>query len=209
MQKRIFILGLLSVITSLIPVVCFISPVIAVITIILFIIKVKKENTKPIKWAFALAIIALPVSALNSFIVTPAVTNFSVSKIINYSYNETQTVIEDRYSENQDVVLAPPPSPLAHYELPAFMKKINSGQDTMRIKISLGYESDQALSAELNSKKDKIIKMVDLLFQKKTYEDLASAVGMITFGEEIKERLNRELTHGKIKEVYFPEFTLE
>ncbi|MCX8125465.1 MAG: flagellar basal body-associated FliL family protein [Spirochaetes bacterium] len=209
MQKHIFIWGFLSIITSLIPVVCFISPVIAVITIVLVIIEVKKQNTKLLNWALALAIIALPVSVFNSFIVTPAVTNLSVSKIINYSYNETKTVMEDRYSENQDVVLAPPPSPLAHYELPAFMKKINSGQDTMRIKISLGYESNQVLSAELNSKKDHIIKIVDFVFQKKTYEDLASAVGMITFGEEIKERLNRELTHGKIKEVYFPEFIVE
>ncbi len=127
--------------------------------------------------------------------------------MIGISFLVSKNVQESRYQKSQDIIAAPPPEPLATYELPAFSKATADAEPHfIKMQISLAYETDPILSAELVSRKDEIQHIVNILLQGKTYEELNSVSGAITLSEEIKAHINIRLINGKIKEIYYKEF---
>jgi flagellar basal body-associated protein FliL len=121
----------------------------------------------------------------------------------------SKSVTESRYQRDQDIIAAPPPEPLAVYELPAFTKATADAEPRfVKMTISLGYVPDVMLGTELVNRKNEIQHIVNYILQAKFFEDLNSVEKTITLSEEIKAHVNMRLISGKIKEVYFLEFVI-
>ena len=127
--------------------------------------------------------------------------------MIGISFLVSKNVQESRYQKSQDIIAAPPPEPLATFELPVFSKATADAEPHfIKMQISLAYDTDPILSTELVSRKDEIQHIVNILLQGKTYEELNSVSGAITLAEELKAHINIRLIAGKIKEIYYKEF---
>ena len=127
--------------------------------------------------------------------------------VTGISYVVAKKVQESEYERSQDIVAAPPPPPLTTYELPAFSKTTADAEPHfVKMTISLGYETNLEMGAELVSRKDEIQHIVNILLQGKRYEELNSVTGAVALAEEIKAHINVRMAKGKIKEVYFKEF---
>jgi len=199
MHKRSLILGIIALVTAFIPFICLVSPVIAIITIVTVIRGAKNEKNNLWNVALALAIISFPISILNSLVITGT----------GISYLVSRSVQESKYAQSNDIISAPPPEPLATYDLPSFSKTTSDAEPHfIKMTISLAYNPDPALNSELEDKKDDFQHIINLLVQGKTYEELNSTSGSITLAEEIKAHINMMLISGKIKEIYFKEFVV-
>lgn len=129
--------------------------------------------------------------------------------MIGISFLVSKSVQESKYQKSQDIIAAPPPEPLATYELPTFTKTTADAEPHfVKMTISLAYSMDPILNNELVNRKDEIQHIVNILLQGKMYEELNSVSGTITLAEEIKAHINIRLINGKIKEIYFKEFVV-
>jgi len=129
--------------------------------------------------------------------------------MIGISYLVAKNVQEGMYEKSQDIIAAPPPEPLATYELPAFAKATADEEPHfLKLTLSLGYDASPELNNELIRRKDEMQHIINILLQGKRFEDLDSVSDSVTLSEEIKAHINIRLITGKIKEVYFKEFVL-
>ena len=129
--------------------------------------------------------------------------------MIGISYLVSKNVQESRYEKSQDIIAAPPPEPLAVYELPPFAKSTADEEPHfLKLTLSLGYETSPELNNELIRRKDEMQHIINILLQGKRFEDLDSVSDTVALSEEIKAHINIRLISGKIKEVYFKEFVL-
>jgi len=132
-----------------------------------------------------------------------------VALMIGISVIVSKSVTESKYQRDQDIIAAPPPEPLAVYELPAFSKATADAEPRfIKMTISLGYVPDAILGSELVNRKNEIQHIVNIILQAKHFEDLNSVEKTISLSEEIKSYINSRLINGKIKEVYFIEFVV-
>ena len=132
-----------------------------------------------------------------------------VALMIGISVIVSKSVTESKYQRDQDIIAAPPPEPLAVYELPTFTSVTTDAEPHfVKMTISLGFVPDTILGSELSNRKWEIQHTVTLILQGKSYEDLKSVEKTITLSEEIKAHINTRLINGKIKEVYFSEFVV-
>ena len=132
-----------------------------------------------------------------------------VAMMIGISVIVSKSVTESKYQRDQDIIAAPPPEPLAVYELPTFTKATADAEPRfVKMTISLGYVLDPILSSELVNRKSEIQNIVNLILQSKLFEDFNSVEKVITLSEEIKAHINLRLINGKIKEVYFIELVV-
>ncbi len=129
--------------------------------------------------------------------------------MVGISFLVSSNIQERRYQKSQDIIAAPPPEPLATYELPAFSKATADAEPHfIKMQISLAYEANPVMSAELGSRRDEVQHIVNVLLQGKTIDELNDKSDMITLAEEIKAHINLRLIAGKIKEVYFKEYLI-
>jgi flagellar FliL protein len=132
-----------------------------------------------------------------------------VFMVIGISYLVSKYVQEQKYSREQDIVVAPPPPPLAHYDLPSFSVTTKDAEPHFaKISVSLGYETNVELNSELGSRSVQIQHIINILLRSKSFDDLATVEGTINLAEEIKAHINVILISGKVKEVYFKEFVV-
>ena len=131
----------------------------------------------------------------------------AVVLMIGISYIVASKVKEPSdYERGQQAVSPPPPPPLATYELPTFSNTTADAEPHfIKMTISLGYEANVELNAELVSRKDEMQHIINILLQGKKFEDLKSVTGSVALAEEIKAHINVRLAKGKVKEVYFKE----
>lgn len=129
--------------------------------------------------------------------------------VTGISYLVSKYVQESGYQKRQDIVAAPPPAPLASYELPDITKTTADVEPHfIKVKMSLAYESNAELNNELTQRRDQIQHIVNIILQGKKYEDLNSVSDTVGLAEEIKAHVNVILISGKIKEVYFKELVV-
>ena len=70
--------------------------------------------------------------------------------VFGISYLVSTYVQEKRYEREQDIVVAPPPPPLSHFDLPSFSVTTKDIEPHFaKITVSLGYEENVGLNAEL------------------------------------------------------------
>ncbi len=129
--------------------------------------------------------------------------------VIGISYLVTKYVQEQRYEREQDIVLAPPPAPLSHFDLPSFSVTTKDAEPHFaKLTVSLGYEDNVALNAELVQRTPQIQHIINIVLRGKKYEDMDSVEDTVNLSEEIKAHINTILISGKVKEVYFREFVV-
>lgn len=129
--------------------------------------------------------------------------------MIGISYLVAKNVQESMYEKSQDIIAAPPPEPLATYELPPFAKATADEEPHfLKLTLSLGYDASPELNNELIRRKDEMQHIINILLQGKRFEDLDSVSDSVALSEEIKAHINIRLIAGKVKEVYFKEFVL-
>ncbi len=129
--------------------------------------------------------------------------------MIGISYLVAKNVQESMYEQSQDIIAAPPPEPLAVYELPPFSKATADEEPHfLKLTLSLGYDPGPEMNNELIRRKDEMQHIINILLQGKRFEDLDSVSDSVALSEEIKAHINIRLISGKIKEVYFKEFVL-
>jgi flagellar protein FliL len=129
--------------------------------------------------------------------------------VTGISWLVARYVQESSYQKRQDIVAAPPPAPLAGFELPDFSKTTADAEPHfIKMKITLAYETNMELNNELVQRRDQIQHVVNIILQGKKYEDLDEVSDTIALAEEIKAHVNVILISGKIKEVYFKELVV-
>jgi flagellar FliL protein len=129
--------------------------------------------------------------------------------VFGISYLVSTYVQEKRYEREQDVVVAPPPPPLSHFDLPSFSVTTKDIEPHFaKITVSLGYEENVGLNAELVKRTVQIQHIINIILRGKKYEDLDSVEDTVNLSEEIKAHINVILISGKIREVYFREFVV-
>ena len=125
------------------------------------------------------------------------------------AYLVTKTVRENAFMQEQDIVVAPPPEALTSFDLPEFSSATADEEPHfLKMQVTLGYDANPDLGRELQTRKDEMTYIINVILRGKTCEDLNSTDDMLRFSEEIKAELNARLETGKIKEVYFREFIL-
>ncbi len=117
--------------------------------------------------------------------------------------------VEERRSQTEEGrLIAPPPLPRLHHDLPTFSISTRDPEPHFaKVAVSLGYaEKNLSLSQELTKRSVEMRHIVNLLLSSKSYEDIDSLEDKIGLAEEIKAHVNVILRDGKIEDVYFTEF---
>ena len=84
----------------------------------------------------------------------------------------------------------------------------NSGRRYLKITIKLEL-SEEKLAEELTQKMIEIRDNILLLLSSKTYDAIADISGKLRLRTEIISRLNKILTIGKVRKVYFTDFVIQ
>lgn len=129
--------------------------------------------------------------------------------VIGISYLVAKYVQEQKHEREQAVIIAPPPSPLANFDLPSFSVTTKDSEPHFaKITISLGYDTSVELNSELVSRTPQVQHIVNVLLTSKSYEDLDSVEDKVNLQEEMKALINKILINGKVKEIYFREIVI-
>lgn len=137
-------------------------------------------------------------------VVLLAAAMFGISWIVsNY-------VEERRRQTEEGRLIAPPPLPKLHYDLPPFSVSTRDPEPHFaKVTISLGYSEDNLnLGQELVKRSMEIRHIINLLLGSKKYEEIDTIEERIALAEEIKAHINVILRDGKIDDVYFAEFVV-
>jgi len=126
--------------------------------------------------------------------------------IVIVDNNSCSNDLENKNSQEDDFVIAPPPL-LSTYELPKIIATSKyKPHRTFSIIITLGYDSDNGqLEKELSTKKDEIINICKSVIINRAYKEISSET-ILDLAEDFKLNINKILTSGKIKEIFFQEF---
>ena len=126
------------------------------------------------------------------------------------AYLVSKYMVEASYAKEQQILTAPPPKPLAHYDLKEFAVSTKDVETHfIKVQISLAYTKDDLkLQTELIARGVQIRHIINILLSGKRYQDLDSVEEKIDLAEEIKASINVILRNGQIKEVYYREFVL-
>ena len=128
------------------------------------------------------------------------------------SYLVAKKVKTDSYKEEQNIVIAPAPPPLATYPFPKEFRVNTADVDEphfIQMSLALGYdEENKQLEAELIQRQTQMMHIINIILGGKKKEDLGTPLQKLNLAEEIKSQLNMILSNGKIQEVYFRELVV-
>lgn len=130
--------------------------------------------------------------------------------MVGISYLVSKYMMEASYEKEQQILTAPPPPPLGHFDLQEFAVSTSDAEaHFIKMKLSLGYtKNDLQLQTELIARTVQIRHIINILLSGKRHQDLDSVEEKIDLAEEIKASINIILRNGQIKEVYYREFVL-
>ncbi len=129
--------------------------------------------------------------------------------VFGISYLVSKYVQEKQFQRSEDIVVAPPPAPLSHFDLPSFAITTRDEEPHFaKITLSLGYEDNVELNTELVRRTVQMQHLVNIILKGKRYNDLNSVEDTIELSEDIKSHINAILITGKIKDIYFREFVV-
>lgn len=153
----------------------------------------------------------LPLFTIPSIIFVPVlfliISQYVLLFLTVISYTVSSCYQQIRFAHQQDVLVAPPPTPLADFRLPSFsVVTADAEPHFARITVSLGYEASELLTSELHSRSDQISHIIQVQLNGRKYADMDTLEKKISLAEEIKSQVNAVMVSGKVKEVYFVEF---
>jgi flagellar FliL protein len=119
--------------------------------------------------------------------------------------------VEERRSQTEEGrLIAPPPLPKLHFDLPPFSVSTRDPEPHFaKVTVSLGYSEDNLnLNQELVKRSMEMRHIINLLLGSKKYEDMDTLEDKIALADEIKAHINVILRDGRIEDVYFTEFVV-
>jgi flagellar FliL protein len=133
-----------------------------------------------------------------------------MASMFGISWVVVSYVNERRSQTEEGRLIAPPPLPRLHFDMPAFSVSTRDPEPHFaKVTVSLGYSEDNLnLNQELVKRGTEMRHIINLLLGSKKYEDLDSLEDKISLAEEIKSHINVILRDGKIEDVYFTEFVV-
>ena len=106
------------------------------------------------------------------------------------------------------VTTSPEIGPL--FSLKSFIVNLQEREGERYLKVTIELEMEQdTLTDELTKRTPQIQDTVISLLSSKSYEEISSLSGKQVLKAEIKARVNRLLTTGRIRRVYFTEFVVQ
>lgn len=133
-----------------------------------------------------------------------------VSALITFACicNTVTILAED--NDNRINIPVSQPLSLDTYDFPPFVfATADREQHRARITVTLAYAGSPELQREIEQKREELRNIISLLLGTKKYEELDTFEDVIVLSDEIKSRVNANLLHGKIMEVYFWDFMIE
>ncbi len=119
--------------------------------------------------------------------------------------------VEERRGQTEEGrLIAPPPLPKLHFDLPSFsVSTCDTEPHFAKVTVSLGYSEDNLnLNQELVKRSMEMRHIINLLLGSKKYEEIDTIEDRIALTEEIKAHINVILRDGRIEDVYFTEFVV-
>jgi len=125
------------------------------------------------------------------------------------SYLIAKKVKSDAYREEQNIVIAPAPPPLATFRFQKEFRVSTADIDEshfIQLTLSFGYETDnKKLEMELSQRTAQMMHIINIILGGKKKSDLLTPIQKLNLAEEIKSQINMIFSDGKIDEVYFEE----
>lgn len=128
------------------------------------------------------------------------------------SYLVAKKVKSDAFKEEQNIVIAPAPPPLATYTFPKEFRVNTADIDEphfIQLSLAFGYKTEnKALEKELIDRQTQMMHIINIILGGKKKEDLQTQLQKLNLAEEVKSQINMILSEGKIEEVYFQEIVI-
>ncbi len=95
-------------------------------------------------------------------------------------------------------------------EFKSFIVNLGGSGGKRFLKLTMSVEAEDAdLADEINQKMPQFRDIILLLLSSLAYEDIATLDGKLRLRNQILNRLNTQLTEGKVKNIYFSEFVVQ
>ncbi len=95
-------------------------------------------------------------------------------------------------------------------EFKPFIVNLNDGAGRRFLKLTMSIEADTPeIAAEVNQKTPQFRDIILLLLSSLSFDDIATLDGKMRLRNQMLNRINTQLTTGKIKNVYFSEFVVQ
>ncbi len=128
------------------------------------------------------------------------------------SYFMARKVKTDAYKEEQNIVIAPAPPPLATFKFPKEFRVNTADIDEphfIQMSLAFGYDvNNKFLESELIQRQVQMKHIVNIILGGKKKEDITTTLQKLNLAEEIKSQMNIILSEGKVEEVYFEELVV-
>ena len=132
--------------------------------------------------------------------------------MIIISYFMARKVKTDAYREEQNVVIAPAPPPLATFKFSKEFRVNTADVDEphfIQMSLAFGYNvNNKLLESELIQRQVQMKHIVNIILGGKRKEDITTTLQKLNLAEEIKSQMNIILSEGKVEEVYFEELVV-
>lgn len=95
-------------------------------------------------------------------------------------------------------------------EFKPFTVNLNDVSGKRYLKLAMSIEADnEALAGEINAKMPQFRDIILLLLSSLSYDDIATLDGKMRLRNQMLNRINTQLSTGKIKNIYFSEFVVQ
>lgn len=95
-------------------------------------------------------------------------------------------------------------------EFKPFIVNLNDADGKRFLKLTMSVEADtQDLANEINAKTPQFRDIILLLLSSLSYDDIATLDGKMRLRNQMLNRINTQLTSGKVKNIYFSEFVVQ
>lgn len=148
-------------------------------------------------------------SPLIKWLIYIAAAIFGIIIVVIVSMFVAQKTATSMFNEQKNIALVKAPPPLAISRMDEFRINTSDTGEThfVKLQLSLGYDAgSQALGLELESRKDQLRNLINMVVSQKTKDELKGVSNQLDLREEIKAHINHVLSEGKVKEIYFLEF---
>lgn len=95
-------------------------------------------------------------------------------------------------------------------ELKPFIANLGDGGGKRYLKLTMSVEAETPeLAAEINQKMPQFRDLILMLLSSLSYDDISSLDGKMRLRNQMLNRLNTQLSSGKVKNIYFSEFVVQ
>ncbi len=119
----------------------------------------------------------------------------------------TNNAAEDAPAEGEAAVEAAGPQ---NIEFKPFVVNLSGGGGKRFLKLTMSVDADSPeLAAEINSKMHQFQDIILLLLSSLSYDDISTLDGKMRLRNQMLNRINTNLTSGKVRSIYFSEFVVQ